>query len=60
MDDNIFTNDQDLIHFGMTQDEKIKTLLQRDHVRRSKFLDVKRKKLLVGAARTVWYYLLDQ
>ena len=33
MDDSIFANDENLIHFGMSQGEKIKALLQRDHVR---------------------------
>ena len=51
MDDNIFTNDEYFFH--VTQDETIKTLFQRDHVRRCKLLDVKRMRLVTDTSRIV-------
>ena len=53
MNDDIFTDGENLINFGMPQDEKIKILFQRDHVCRSKCLVVKRKKLVAEASRTL-------
>ena len=53
MNDNIFTSDEILFTYDMIRDEKIKKLFHKDHVRKCKCLNMKRKSLLAEAFHTV-------